>query len=111
MLKTEIEIPSPPKGLRKRSREFWQHINESYVLQEHHLQLLEQVCRTLDRIAENQEAIRQEGRTYVDRYGQPKIHPCGDDERQQRNLLIRLMRELCLDNENPEENRSPRLKG
>jgi len=53
--------------------------------------------------------VANEGRMYNDRYGQPRLNPALEDERQQRNLLIRLLRELRLE-DFPEESRPPRLR-
>lgn len=103
-----MDTPRAPAGLSARSRAFWRRICECYELEDHALRILEQACRTLDRIQEDQETVSRDGRTYTDRYGQPRLHPCLDDERQQRNLLIRLLRELRLD-DLPDEARPPRI--
>lgn len=105
----EIKLPRAPKGLSASSRAFWKKVNQEYLLEDHALRILEQACFCMDRIAQDQETVEREGRTYTDRYNQPKLHPCVEDERQQRNLLIRLLRELRLE-DFPEEVRQPRLR-
>ena len=110
-MKVNINIPRAPSGLSGRSRRFWKQINEAYVLESHALKLLEEACWVLDRIQQDQATVEDEGRTYTDKNGCPRLHPSIDSERQQRNLLIRLLRELRLgDGEIPEESRPPRLK-
>jgi len=103
------KTPKAPKGLSSRSKAFWKRVNEEYELENHALRILEQACWCMDRIQEDQETVANEGRTYNDRYGQPRLNPALEDERQQRNLLIRLLRELRLE-DFPEESRPPRLR-
>ena len=103
------KTPTAPKGLSSRSKTFWKKVNQNYDLENHALRILEQACFCMDRIQEDQTTVASEGRTYVDRYDQPRLHPCLEDERQQRNLLIRLLRELRLE-DFPEESRPPRLR-
>ncbi len=100
-----------PAGLKAESAKFWRDIVSDYELEQHHLKILESACRCWDRILEDREVIEKEGRFFLDRYDQPKTHPAVDDETKQKALFMRLIRELCLDAQVPDEARQPRIKG
>ena len=104
------KLPKTPARLRPESAKFWRDIVAEYELEQHHLKILESACRCWDRILEDREVIEKEGRFFKDRYDQPKPHPAVDDETKQKNLFMRLIRELCLDSIEPDEKRPPRLK-
>lgn len=88
----------PPKTLQAVGRAFWRKVLRDYVLEENHeLELLAQACGCLDRISEAQEEVKAKGSYFNDRFGQPKAHPGLHEERNQRILFCRLIRELGLD--------------
>jgi len=109
MIEKKPKLPKTPAGLKTESAKFWRDIVSDYELEPHHLKILESACRCWDRILEDREVIETEGRFFEDRYGQPKPHPAVDDETKQKNLFMRLVRELCLDANVPDETRPPRL--
>ena len=86
-----------PKDLRKEGKKFYKDIFTSYEFEEHHLKILEQACRCLDRITEARERIAVDGLYVKDRYGSLKEHPGAKTERDNRVLFARLVRELGLD--------------
>lgn len=111
MIKKRQILPKTPAGLKPESAKFWRDIVSQYELDSHHLKLLESACRCWDHILEDREVIERDGRFFLDRYKQPKPHPAQDDEVKQKNLFMRLIRELCLDVAIPDEKRAPRLGG
>jgi phage terminase small subunit len=109
MISKNIKLPKTPTGLRTESAKFWRDTVKIFEFEQHHLKLLEAACRCWDRILEDREILEKEGKYFLDRYKQPKPHPALDDEKRQKNLFMRLIRELCLDAVVPDESRPPRL--
>jgi phage terminase small subunit len=66
-------------------------------------------AEALDRSNEARELVSKEGLTVTDRFGQQKPHPAVSVQRDFSALFARLMRELNLSEEAP-DNRPPRLK-
>lgn len=102
------EPPDPPDGVSETMAEWWSEIVVRFVLDSHHLKLLEAACRAWDRMTEAQRIVEEEGPVYEDRFGQPKKHPAVDTERQARNEFRLLLRELQLDAADT-ETRLPRM--
>ncbi|MDA7980212.1 MAG: hypothetical protein MPJ50_15715 [Pirellulales bacterium] len=93
-------------------RALWGDVMGDYELEGHHLRLLEQACLQLDRAEGFRDQIKQYGVVFDDRFGQPKTHPAVDGERNAHLAVARLLRELCLDYDTPEQAadfRKPRL--
>ena len=96
------KIPKPPKYLKVDGRKFWRGVLRDYeILECHDLKLLAEAASCIDRISEAREEIEKAGPYYIDRFKQPKQHPAHDVERNNKTLLARLLRELCLDIEPP----------
>lgn len=101
------KLPEPPEYLGKKDRKFWRNILKDYQIAENHsLELLGLAGHCLDRIAECREQIDKDGAFFKDRWSQFKEHPAAKSERDQKTLLARLLRELCLDIQ-PTDNRIP----
>lgn len=100
--------PSPPPHLTPESAEWWNEINASYQLQSYQLKILTAAAEALDVANEAAAALRVNGLTWEDRYGQVKKRPEVEIELTHKALFARLLRELCLDSEAPRENRPPR---
>ena len=98
----------PPKHLSKRSAQFWREVNERYVLESHDLERLRCACESIDTIDAAEAAIRKDGQFVADRYKVPKAHPGIAVARDARQLLLRCIREMCIDIEVPAEPRLPR---
>jgi hypothetical protein len=60
--------------------------------------VLEQAARCLDRIEQARRQVDAEGITVEGRYG-PRVNPAAMVERDQRALLVRLLRQLGLEQE------------
>jgi hypothetical protein len=97
MLKMK-KIDRAPAGLGAKGREFWKKVNTEYILEAHHLALLEEAARTLDDLQVARKVIEEAGsRYFLDRYGQWKELPACADARALRAIFLRLVRELGLD--------------
>jgi phage terminase small subunit len=74
-----------------------------FDLEHHHLRILRLACEAWDRGQEAREAVAEHGSVYVDRFGQPRARPEIAIERDARISFARLMRELALDVDGPDE--------
>ena len=95
------KIPAAPKHLSAESRRWWRGIVEVYELEAHHLRLLQSACECWDRVLEARAAVERDGAYSGDRFGQMKAHPALHEERANRTLVPRFIRELGLDVEAP----------
>ena len=103
----KMKIPKPPDYLKKHGRKFWRGVLSDYVIEEtHDLKLLAEASACIDRINDAREEINKSGAYFIDRWKQPKPHPAHGVEKDNKVLLARLLRELKLDIE-PPENRPP----
>jgi P27 family predicted phage terminase small subunit len=88
---------APPSHLSPSARQWWETTIEAYVLQEHHLRLLQLACEAWDRAQEARERLNREGLTVQGADGGIKTHPAVGIERDARLAVARLVRELDLD--------------
>lgn len=103
---------SPPAHLRPDTAAWWQAVASDYALEAHHLRILTLAAEAWDRGVEAREAIARHGTVYVDRFDQPRARPEVAIERDSRIAFARLVRELALDIDPPDEaGRPPRLGG
>ena len=70
---------------------------DSYDLASHHVRLLILACEAWDRGQEARAALKREGLTYNNRFGQPVSRPEVGIERDSRIGFARLIRELNLE--------------
>ena len=82
-----------------------------YQLEPHHVSLLDQAAKCLDRIEAARAILDKNGVVVLDRFGCPKQHPAMNVELQNKITFSRLLRELNLDTEAPTESRPPRIGG
>ena len=112
MINQTPENPRAPDHLRPATKVWWDSINEQYALDETLLPTLQIAAEAWDRIVTAREAIAQFGITYQDRFGQPKVRPEVQVERDSRIGYLRAMRELALDVGEPDEApRPPEIRG
>lgn len=105
------KLEAPPY-LADDTRAWLERIANEYELEEHHLRLLELAGRSWDRCEEARQEIAHEGITFRDKYGQIKMHPAVNVERDSQIRFCRILRELSLDCEPPPEApRPPRAGG
>jgi P27 family predicted phage terminase small subunit len=98
-----------PKHLRKETRQWFNAVQRGWELEEHHIKILTAAAECWDRLQMARETIARDGMTTPTRDGGLKGHPCLAVERDCRIAFARLLRELQLDVEPPEESRIPRL--
>ncbi|WP_394891108.1 hypothetical protein ACG873_07235 [Mesorhizobium sp. AaZ16] len=99
----------PPAHLSPAARKFFRGVVEDYCLDEHHIKLLVLACEALDRGEQARKTLADSGVTFIDRFGCPRAHPCVAIERDSRLAYARLLRELCLDDDDgsPQETARP----
>jgi P27 family predicted phage terminase small subunit len=105
-MKPISDLPQPPTHLSSSAKQWWQATVETYVLQEHHLRLLQLACEAWDRAQEARTQIDREGLTVPGREGGVRPHPAVAIERDARLAVARLVRELDLDVEPPPSERN-----
>ena len=92
--------PSPPSHLSPSAANWWRTTVNRYVLEEHHLRILQLACEAWDRAQEARERVERDGLTVAGQQG-VRPHPCIGIERDARLAVARLVRELDLDTEPP----------
>jgi P27 family predicted phage terminase small subunit len=97
--------PQPPPHLSPSAAKWWTTTVESFVLEEHHLRLLQLACEAWDEAQKAQEQLDREGLTVPGREGGMRPHPCVAIRRDARLAVARLVRELDLDTEPPVQER------
>jgi phage terminase small subunit len=103
------EPPSAPAYLSDDTKAFWAAIVSTWSLEVHHLELLGAACECLDKIEAARRIVAQEGIVIRDRFDKPQEHPAGKLIRNEKTLLAKLLRELSLDSQRPEEYSRPPL--
>jgi len=101
----------PPGHLKAATKRWFQEVIAEYELMPHHVKLLTLAGEAWDRCTEARVMLKKEGIVIVDRFGQQKPHPAIAIERDNRLAFARLVRELGLDFNEPDETRPPRLGG
>jgi len=99
-----------PAYLRPETRQWWCKVVDNYELEPHHVRLLTLAASAWDRAEEARERIKKDGAYQADRFGQLRAHPAVAVERDCMVAFARLLRELALDAEQP-DNRPPRVGG
>ena len=84
------EPPSPPPHLSASARQWWQITVDRYILQEHHLRLLQLCCESWDEAQKAREQLAKDGLTVPGREGGVRPHPCVGIERDARLAVARL---------------------
>jgi phage terminase small subunit len=100
--------PKPPRHLLSGGKRLWIDISGEYALEPHQFELLRSLCECLDRQELCRRQLKKDGLFSENRFGEVKPHPALREEREHRILYARLIRELNLDLEIPENPRKPR---
>jgi P27 family predicted phage terminase small subunit len=101
-----IASPAPaPEHLSPSSAAWWRTTVERFVLEEHHLRLLQLCCEAWDRAQAARAQLDRDGLTVESEKGVIRAHPCIAIERDSRLAVARLVRELDLDVEPPASDR------
>ncbi|NIK57899.1 P27 family phage terminase small subunit [Kribbella shirazensis] len=88
--------PKMPPGLGARGRAFWRDVLATWEVNRDELELLTEICRTLDLLDELRDAISRDGMTVAGSEGQPRAHPAVSQVTASRALLGRLLAQLGL---------------
>ena len=99
------------KGLPRDIARWYESVDATYALEDHHRRLLLMACESLARYRKAQATVDAEGQVVPDRFGQPKCHPAVINARDEWIGFCRCLRELGLDDSAPPEVRIPRLHG
>lgn len=108
---TQPYRPTPPAHLRPPTREWWASVVADFALEPHHVRLLSLAATAWDRAEQARELVERHGLTFDDRFGAPRSRPEIAVERDSRLAFARLLRELQLDIDTPDEVRPARLSG
>jgi phage terminase small subunit len=103
--------PKAPTYLREPTRRWFIDVCTSFVLEEHHRRLLVLAAESWDRCQQAREALAKHGLTFKDRFGAVRARPEVSIERDAKIAFARMLRELALDVEAPQENRPPAIRG
>jgi phage terminase small subunit len=99
--------PKAPGHLQPATRRWFEQVLADFDLEPHHLHLLVLAGEALDRCEQARAVLQREGMTYVDRFGAPRARPEVAVERDSRIGFARLLRELALDANAPQDPRPP----
>ena len=100
-----MNASAPPSHLSPSAAQWWTSVVERYVLEEHHLRLLQLACESWDRCQTARKQLLKDGLTVPTADGGVRTHPCVAIERDSRLAVARLVRELGLDTEPPASER------
>jgi P27 family predicted phage terminase small subunit len=95
-----VEPPGAPEHLSPAMKAWWGEVVSEYILQSHHLRLLEAACDAWDIMVQARETLARDGLTVTSETGS-KAHPAVIIERDSRIAFARLVRELDLDTAPP----------
>lgn len=105
----DAERPKAPAHLKAATRRWFDSVLDDYELEQHDVRLLTLAAEAWDRGQQAREAIAENGLTFNDRFGAPHAHPAIAIERDNRIAFARLLRELSLSIDGPDEApRAPR---
>lgn len=91
--------PRTPPGLGPRGARYWRTVLADFDLSDSELELLREVCRTLDNLDALADAVARDGATVKGSAGQSVVNPCLTEARGQRALLHRLIAAMSLPDE------------
>lgn len=85
--------PTIPRGLLTAGRKLWDSSTEEFEWAMHELAMLEEACRTRDRIVQLDKQVTDDGLMLISSQGS-RVHPAIAEARQQRLTLARLLATL-----------------
>jgi hypothetical protein len=96
-----------PNSLKARGRNFWDRTLNDFDLEDGEMELLAEVCRTLDGLDSLAAAIARDGATVEGSKGQTVVHPALTEARGQRSVLRQLLKALDLPEDAAEQGVRP----
>lgn len=84
---TDVRMPN---GFKAAGKALWKASTTEFEWADHELALLEEACRTRDRIRDLDKAVEADGIMSVTSQGS-RVHPAIAESRQQRLVLARLL--------------------
>jgi P27 family predicted phage terminase small subunit len=107
----ETTTQKAPGHLSKEMKDWYATIASEYVLESHHLRVLQSACESWDRCQQARKLLKAQGLTILDAKGTLRSHPAVSIERDSRLAFLRALRELGLDSMDSEAPRPPGLYG
>src|SRR5690606_9704164 len=102
-----VEKPTAPDHLRPETARWYEKIAGEYILESHHLRLLELAATAWDRATAARAALAKNGCVYENRFGEPRPRAEVKIEKDASSAYARFLRELQLDVDPPESTRIP----
>jgi hypothetical protein len=100
--------PPPPSELAEAGRQLWQSVNERYVIEPVHPQVLFLACLSADAAALMREKIKLEGEIVVGPTDQPAAHPLIAPEGAAQRRVAQFLKQLGLFDDEPKRPRPGR---
>jgi P27 family predicted phage terminase small subunit len=98
--------PAPaPEHLSPAMRDWWRDITTTFVLESHHLKVLQVCAEAWDRLQQARQVLAEEGLTIETGTGSRKQHPAVAIERDARAQFLVALRQLDLDVEMPKQDK------
>jgi P27 family predicted phage terminase small subunit len=116
LVEDAVELPPPPEPpphLSEDMQNWWTQIVNEFILESHHIRLLQLACESWDRQVAARQILAEEGMSIPTGTGSRKPHPAVGIERDAKTQFARLLRELDLDTEAPRTDKRswlPKLK-
>lgn len=98
-----------PSHLSKSAITWWNEVVSRWVLEPHHIKVLQAACEAWDRMQQARRIIDKHGILIQNRYGNLTANPAVAIEKDSRTAFLRAVRELDLDIDPPSD--APRLRG
>lgn len=87
-------LPKAPSHLSQETRSIWEKVIGKWALDDGAMVILESALESFDRMRQAQAILKRDGLTVEDRFEQVKAHPLLLVERDSRNSMARLFRQL-----------------
>ena len=98
-----------PRHLSVPMRKWVGSILDRFLIAPEHFKVLIVAAESWDLAQKCRAALAKHGATYVDRFGAPRMRPECAVLRDSRISFLRALRELSLENEQPDDSPSPRV--
>jgi P27 family predicted phage terminase small subunit len=90
-------LPPAPSHLSAEAKSWWGRVLKLYDLDDPALWILESACECWDAMRAAQGTVEREGSTFVDKHGQPRMHPACLLVRDYKAAWLRHVKQLGLD--------------